>query len=172
MLFAYISQIQVCRQSVFQCGAPVGGSILVDQSELSHKRAYTRIGLYRGNIVAIKLIHKRSIDITRNIRKELKQVMHVLHNLCLYSICFQLSDKCLLKCIISVCRFLHVILCLKWLGSPLDFERNSPLFIYSHLFRKMELLYFSIDNARTIYTKKPILVKNEHARYTFERYDR
>jgi hypothetical protein len=59
---------------VFQCGAPAGGSIMVDQPELSHKRAYTRIGLYRGNIVAIKPVYKRSIDITRNIRKELKQV--------------------------------------------------------------------------------------------------
>ncbi|KAJ4444414.1 hypothetical protein ANN_06206, partial [Periplaneta americana] len=68
------SMIQVCRHSVFQCGAPVGGSIVVDQPELSHKRAYTRIGLYRGNIVAIKPVYKRSIDITRNIRKELKQV--------------------------------------------------------------------------------------------------
>jgi hypothetical protein len=75
MVIVYIWQIQVCRQSVFQCGAPVGGSIMVDQPELSHKRAYTRIGLYRGNIVAIKLLHKRSIDITRNIRKELKQVI-------------------------------------------------------------------------------------------------
>ena len=47
---------------------------MADQPELSHKRAYTRIGLYRGNIVAIKPVYKRSIDITRNIRKELKQV--------------------------------------------------------------------------------------------------
>ena len=70
----YTWQIQVCRHSVFQCGSPVGGSIVVDQAELSQKRAYTCIGLYRGNIVAIKPLYKRSIDITRNIRKELKQV--------------------------------------------------------------------------------------------------
>jgi hypothetical protein len=74
MFTVYTWQIQVCRHSVFQCGSPVGGSIIVDQPELSHKRAYTRIGLYRGNIVAIKPVYKRSIDITRNIRKELKQV--------------------------------------------------------------------------------------------------
>lgn len=42
--------------------------------EVSPKRAYTHIGLYKGNIVAIKPIHKRSLDITRSIRKELKQV--------------------------------------------------------------------------------------------------
>ncbi|KAJ9578502.1 hypothetical protein L9F63_005231, partial [Diploptera punctata] len=74
-----ITTIQVCRHSVFQCGGPTGGSIAVDQPELSHKRAYTRIGLYRGNIVAIKPVYKRSIDITRNIRKELKQIREVRH---------------------------------------------------------------------------------------------
>ena len=52
---------------------------MVDQAELSHKRAYTCIGLYRGNIVAIKPLYKRSIDITRNIRKELKQVRSMYH---------------------------------------------------------------------------------------------
>jgi guanylate cyclase, other len=37
------------------------------------------IGLYRGNIVAIKKINKRSVDITRNIRKELKQMREMRH---------------------------------------------------------------------------------------------
>ena len=32
--------------------------------------------------------------------------------------------------------------------------------------------YFSIDNARVIYTKRSKFVKNEHARYTLERYER
>lgn len=58
-------QVHGCRQSVVRSIVP----------ELSPKRAYTQIGLYKGNIVAIKTIHKRSIDITRNIRKELKQVI-------------------------------------------------------------------------------------------------
>jgi len=79
----YAWQIQVCQHSVFQCGSPVGGSIVVDQAELSHKRAYTCIGLYRGNIVAIKPLYKKSIDITRNIRKELKQVC------CMYYIVYR-----------------------------------------------------------------------------------
>ncbi|XP_067005765.2 guanylate cyclase 32E [Anabrus simplex] len=69
------SMIQVCRHSVFH--AP--GSIMADQTELSPKRAYTKIGLYRGNIVAIKPIYKRNIDITRSIRKELKQIREVRH---------------------------------------------------------------------------------------------
>lgn len=94
MFIPYIWQIQVCRQSVFQCGAPVGGSIMVDQPELSHKRAYTRIGLYRGNIVAIKLLHKRSIDITRNIRKELKQVICIYY---LIYTCITLCNNCQIK---------------------------------------------------------------------------
>lgn len=36
-------------------------------------------GLYRGNIVAIKYLHKRTVDITRNIRKELKQMREIRH---------------------------------------------------------------------------------------------
>jgi hypothetical protein len=34
------------------------------------------------------------------------------------------------------------------------------------------LPYFSIDYVRVIYTKKSKFVKNEHAQYTFERYER
>jgi len=33
---------------------------------------------------------------------------------------------------------------------------------------KRRLPYFSIDNARVIYTKRSKYVKNEHARYTLE----
>jgi len=42
--------------------------------ELACKKAHTKIGFYKGMVVAIKPIWKRSIDLTRNIRKELKQV--------------------------------------------------------------------------------------------------
>lgn len=65
------SQIQVCRHSVFQ--APTGS--IAEMAESTPKRAYTRIGLYKGNIVAIKQIRKKSVDLTRSIRKELKQVI-------------------------------------------------------------------------------------------------
>ncbi|XP_052864300.1 guanylate cyclase 32E [Anopheles cruzii] len=58
----------VCQQSIMLNSAPE-----------SNKRAYTTIGLYRGNIVAIKYLHKRSVDITRNIRKELKQMREIRH---------------------------------------------------------------------------------------------
>ena len=36
--------------------------------------AFCKVGVYKGNIVAIKTLNKRSVDLTRNIRKELKQV--------------------------------------------------------------------------------------------------
>ncbi|GLV44985.1 Guanylyl cyclase at 32E [Carabus blaptoides fortunei] len=71
------SMIQVCRHSVYQ--APVSGSLADTMTDLSTKRAYTRIGMYKGNIVAIKQIYKRSIDLTRSIRKELKQIREVRH---------------------------------------------------------------------------------------------
>ncbi|XP_058056782.1 guanylate cyclase 32E [Anopheles bellator] len=58
----------VCQQSIMLNSAPE-----------TNKRAYTTIGLYRGNIVAIKYLHKRSVDITRNIRKELKQMREIRH---------------------------------------------------------------------------------------------
>lgn len=63
------AQVQVCRQSELRSLVPEGGT----------KRAYTHIGLYRGNVVAIKPVHKRSLDITRSIRKDLKQVRR--HNI-------------------------------------------------------------------------------------------
>nr|XP_029715763.1 guanylate cyclase 32E-like [Aedes albopictus] len=58
---------QVCRQSILANGAD------------TTKRAFTNIGLYRGNIVAINYLHKRSVDITRTIRKELKQMRELRH---------------------------------------------------------------------------------------------
>lgn len=53
----------------------MNGSLVTDpMSEIAPKRAYTNIALYKGNIVAVKIIHKKSVDLTRSIRKELKQV--------------------------------------------------------------------------------------------------
>jgi hypothetical protein len=70
-----IIQIQVCRHSVFH--AP--SSSIAELAESSPKRAYTDIGLYKGNIVAIKYLKKKSVDLTRSIRKELKQIREVRH---------------------------------------------------------------------------------------------
>ncbi|XP_030746058.1 guanylate cyclase 32E [Sitophilus oryzae] len=70
------SMIPVCRHNVFQSSLQQS---IQDESEISPKRAYTSIGIYRGNIVAIKYIHKRTVDLTRSIRKELKQIREIRH---------------------------------------------------------------------------------------------
>ncbi|XP_016978543.2 guanylate cyclase 32E isoform X3 [Drosophila rhopaloa] len=57
---------QICRQSILVVGEP-------------NKRSFTNIALFRGNIVAMKKIHKKSVDITRSIRKELKLMREVRH---------------------------------------------------------------------------------------------
>ncbi|XP_046802914.1 guanylate cyclase 32E [Lucilia cuprina] len=57
---------QICRQSIL-----TGGD--------TNKKAFTNIGLYRGNIVAMKKVYKKTVDITRSIRKELKQMREIHH---------------------------------------------------------------------------------------------
>lgn len=42
-------------------------------------RAYTCAGRYKGNAVAIKAFNAKNVDLTRNIRKELKQVKFSTH---------------------------------------------------------------------------------------------
>ncbi|EDV30989.2 uncharacterized protein Dana_GF15131 [Drosophila ananassae] len=57
---------QVCRQSLLVVGE-------------ANKRSFTNIALFRGNIVAMRKIHKKNVDITRSIRKELKLMREVRH---------------------------------------------------------------------------------------------
>ncbi|XP_059059119.1 guanylate cyclase 32E-like [Achroia grisella] len=47
--------------------------------DVDTRRAHTTIALYRGNIVAVKRLQKKSIDVTRAIRKELKQIRELRH---------------------------------------------------------------------------------------------
>ncbi|CAH2013101.1 unnamed protein product [Acanthoscelides obtectus] len=70
------NMIRVYRNSIFQ--APTSNSV-VEVSDQSPRRAYTAIGVYKGNIVAIRHIYKRSVDLTRSIRKELKQIREARH---------------------------------------------------------------------------------------------
>lgn len=42
-------------------------------------RTYTRVALYRENLVAVKPVYKKTIDLTRSVRKELKQIREVSH---------------------------------------------------------------------------------------------
>ena len=52
---------------------------------------------------------------------------------------------------------------LRYCPSDVDIVAVSLLPFIPHA---LNLPYFSIDNARVIYTKKSKFVKNEHARYT------
>ncbi|GAB6021265.1 hypothetical protein CHUAL_003879 [Chamberlinius hualienensis] len=52
--------------------------IAIDYALLKHP--YTEIGNYKGTIVAMKTVKKRYVDLTRNIRKELKQIRELRHD--------------------------------------------------------------------------------------------
>ncbi|XP_063230387.1 guanylate cyclase 32E [Bacillus rossius redtenbacheri] len=67
------SMVQVCRSSMLQASGAG------DQADSVPRRAYTRICLYKGAIVAFKPVHKRHVDITRGIRLELKQIREARH---------------------------------------------------------------------------------------------
>ncbi|XP_052127251.1 guanylate cyclase 32E-like, partial [Frankliniella occidentalis] len=73
---APVNKSMVCRRSILR---PAGLGSLVEPGEASEPRAHTVIGLYKGNIVAVKYVLKRSLDLTRSIRKELKQIREVRH---------------------------------------------------------------------------------------------
>lgn len=47
---------------------------LPSQVELDSKQVFTQVAVYRNTIVAIKRVNKKYIDLTRNVRKELKIV--------------------------------------------------------------------------------------------------
>ncbi|XP_052740371.1 guanylate cyclase 32E-like [Bicyclus anynana] len=47
--------------------------------EMDTRRAHTTIASYRGNIVAVKRLKKKNIDVTRAIKKELKQMRELRH---------------------------------------------------------------------------------------------
>ncbi|KAL1498196.1 hypothetical protein ABEB36_009033 [Hypothenemus hampei] len=72
------SMVTVCTHSMFKFSG--ANRRMNEMHEISPKRAYTNIGLYRGNIVAIKYLHKRTLDLTRSIRKELKQIREIRHD--------------------------------------------------------------------------------------------
>lgn len=43
-------------------------------ADFRYTMIYTKIGVYKGRVLAIKKVHKQSIDITREMKKELKLV--------------------------------------------------------------------------------------------------
>ncbi|CAH0398067.1 unnamed protein product [Chilo suppressalis] len=67
--------------------------------EIDTKRAHTTVALYRGNIVAVKRLRKKSIDITRAIKKELKQIRELRHeNLTAFvGVCVESGAACIVS---------------------------------------------------------------------------
>ncbi|XP_041977995.1 guanylate cyclase 32E-like [Aricia agestis] len=66
--------------------------------EVDRKRAHTTIASYRGNIVAVKRLKKKNIDVTRAVRKELKQIRELRHeNLTPFvGVCVETGVACVL----------------------------------------------------------------------------
>ncbi|XP_053607986.1 guanylate cyclase 32E-like [Plodia interpunctella] len=67
--------------------------------DVETRRAHTTIALYRGNIVAIKRLQKKSIDVTRAIKKELKQIRELRHeNLTAFvGVCIESGSACIVS---------------------------------------------------------------------------
>ncbi|CAK1595787.1 unnamed protein product [Parnassius mnemosyne] len=67
--------------------------------EVDTRRAHTTIALYRGNIVAVKKLNKKSIDVTRVIKKELKQIRELRHeNLTAFvGVCVESGSACIVS---------------------------------------------------------------------------
>ncbi|XP_068632049.1 guanylate cyclase 32E-like [Battus philenor] len=67
--------------------------------EAEVKRAHTTIALYKGNIVAVKRLKKKSIDVTRAVKKELKQIRELRHeNLTAFiGVCVDSGSACIVS---------------------------------------------------------------------------
>jgi hypothetical protein len=60
-----------------------------DLMEFRYCNVYTKIGLYKGRVVAIKKIQKKNIEITRKMKKELKIVssfifFHIIYDIMMF----------------------------------------------------------------------------------------
>ncbi|KAJ8033679.1 Speract receptor [Holothuria leucospilota] len=52
-------------------------------SNQEHQQIFATIGTYRGNVCAVKPVHKKSIELTRSVRQELKAMRDMRHdNIC------------------------------------------------------------------------------------------
>ncbi|XP_026725364.1 guanylate cyclase 32E-like isoform X2 [Trichoplusia ni] len=69
------------------------------QHDMETRRAHTTIAMYRGNIVAVKRLRKKSIDVTRAIKKELKQIRELRHeNLTAFvGVCVESGSACIIS---------------------------------------------------------------------------
>lgn len=53
-------------------------SSLVSQADMDFRQLFTCVGMYKSTIVAIKKVRKKNLELTRNVRKELKVVSQPL----------------------------------------------------------------------------------------------
>lgn len=54
---------------------------LVSQGEFDFRQLFTCVATYKGTIVAVRKIRKKHVELTRNIKKELKMVIMQSGNL-------------------------------------------------------------------------------------------
>ena len=60
----------------FQMGTMMRSSMvsLNSQVDMDLKQVFTQVGYYKKSIIAIKKVNKKYVDLTRQVRKELKMV--------------------------------------------------------------------------------------------------
>lgn len=89
-----------CRDIILQNQCGVGKSVLANgnlswksflvransqlslgsQVETDHRQFFTCVGTYKGTLVAVKTVNKKSVEITRTIQKELKLMRELRHD--------------------------------------------------------------------------------------------
>lgn len=71
---------------VFQLNTVLRSSQLSlgSQIDMESRQMFARVGTFKGNIVAVKKLDKKSVELTRTVRKELKLVSSSLFTLVVY----------------------------------------------------------------------------------------
>ncbi|KAL8614638.1 hypothetical protein ACOMHN_037490 [Nucella lapillus] len=67
---------KACSQMV-RCPSQISFS---SQTEFDYRQLFTHVGTYRGTIVAIRRVNKKHVELTRNVRKELKTMRELRHD--------------------------------------------------------------------------------------------
>ncbi|XP_076458574.1 speract receptor-like [Babylonia areolata] len=67
---------KACTQMV-RCPSQISFS---SQTEFDFRQLFTHVGTYRGTIVAIRRVNKKHVELTRNVRKELKIMRELRHD--------------------------------------------------------------------------------------------
>ncbi|XP_028027881.1 guanylate cyclase 32E-like [Bombyx mandarina] len=75
------------------------GHIAKSHQGVEAGRSHTTIAVYRSNIVAVKRLQKKSIDVTRAIKKELQQIRELRHeNLVAFvGVCVEAGSSCIVS---------------------------------------------------------------------------